>query len=180
MVRPICWLGIDPSYSGFAITRLHTDDTYHAQTLDFSPKLTGSGAQRLDIIWRILSEKFETVHLCFDVRAVALEGYAMESKWGRELAGELGGLVRVLSMRELRRAPLIVAPSALKKFVTGGGKADKDAMKAAIKEKWGPDFKSHDQADAYGLARIAKASHRGTLIDYEKEVLKTVMLRNAK
>jgi Holliday junction resolvasome RuvABC endonuclease subunit len=162
------------------MTRIHADDTYYAQVIDFSPKFTGTGSQRLDTIWRVLSEKFETIYLCYDVRAVALEGYAMESKWGRELAGELGGLTRVLSMRELHRAPLIVAPSALKKFVTGGGRADKNAVKAGIREKWGPDFKSHDEADAYGLARIAKASSRGTTVDYEKEVLKTVMLRNAK
>lgn len=186
MSRPICWIGIDPSYSATAIVRLHSDDSYHAQTVKFYPKTTGTGAQRLDAIWRILAQKFETVYTYYDVRAVALEGYAMESKFGREMAGELGGLLRVLSMRELHRAPLIVAPSSLKKFVTGSGqvrgpnKIDKDAMKAAIAAKWGAEFKSHDEADAYGLARIAKASQRGTTIDYEREVLKTVMQRNAK
>jgi Holliday junction resolvasome RuvABC endonuclease subunit len=178
--RPLCWIGIDPSYSATAIVRLHSDDTYHAQTVSFSPKTTGNGAQRLDAIWRILAEKFETLYTFYDVRAVALEGYAMESKFGREMAGELGGLLRVLSMRELHRSPLIVAPSSLKKFVTGAGRADKDAMKAAVAEKWGAVFKSHDEADAYGLARIAKASQRGTVVDYEKEVLKTVMQRTAK
>lgn len=180
MSRPICWLGIDPSYSAFAIVRLHSDLTYHAHTERFSPKLVGDGSQRLDAIWRILAEKFETLHTYYDVKAVALEGYAMETKFGREMAGELGGITRVLSMRELHRAPVIVAPSALKKFVTGAGRADKDAMKAAVAAKWGPSFKSHDEADAYGLARIAYASQRGTDVDYEKEVVNTVMKRNAK
>lgn len=180
MARPICWLGIDPSYSATAIIRLYSDESYHAQTINFTPKLVGNGAQRLDAIWRILAEKFETVHTYYDVKAVALEGYAMETKFGREMAGELGGLLRVLSMRELHRSPLIVAPAALKKFVTGAGRADKDAMRAGVAAKWGAVFKSHDEADAYGLARIAMASQRGTTTDYEKEVVKVVMQRNAK
>lgn len=178
--RPTCWLGIDPSYSATAIIRLHSDETYHAQTITFSPKTVGNGAQRLDAIWRILSEKFETVYTYYDVKAVALEGYAMQTQFGREMAGELGGLIRVLSMRELHRSPLIVAPSALKKFVTGDGRADKDAMRAGVAAKWGAVFKSHDEADAYGLARIAMASQRGVDTDYEKEVVHKVMQRNAK
>lgn len=180
MARPICWLGIDPSYANFAIVRLHGDGSHHADEIKFTPKLTGTGSQRLDAIWRVLQDKFAALYNAFTIKAVCLEGYAMQSMFGREMAGELGGIVRVLSMRELLRMPLIVAPAALKKFVTGAGKADKDAMCAAVKELWGVDVPSHDVADAYGLARIAEASTKGATEPHQREVLKTVMQRNAK
>lgn len=171
MARPVSWIGIDPSYSAYAIVRLHDDGSYHDQVLDFSPKMVGEGANRLDMIFRILSEKFETVRTCFDVKAVAVEGYAMNAKFGREIAGELGGLTRVVLMRELRKTALIVPPYSLKKFVTGDRKASKDDMKAGVTAKWGVTVNTHDRADAYGLAQVAKASTRGTAVDYEREVL---------
>lgn len=179
MAQSACWIGIDPSYTAYAMVRLYSDDTFDAETVVFSPKLVGHGSRRLDAIFRILQLKFETVASCFDVRAVALEGYAIQSKFGREVAGELGGLTKVLSMRELRKPPIIVPPTSLKKFVTGTGKADKDMMKAGVAEKWGESFKSHDLADAYGLARMAKASQRGTADENEKIVLAAITGRNA-
>lgn len=178
MARPVCWMGIDPSYSAFAIVRVHDDGTHHAQVLDFSPKMAGQGSQRLDMVFRVLQEKFETVYTCFDVKAVALEGYAMGAKFGREMAGEIGGLTRILVMRELKRQALIVPPTSLKKFVTNSGKATKDDMIRMVDSKWAVHFKSHDLADAFGLAQMAKASQRGTTIGYEREVLDALSKRN--
>lgn len=177
--RPVCWVGIDPSYSGYAIVALHGDDTCDAQRLSFAPKDAGTGAKRLDIIYRTLQRTFRPIAQDFDVQVVAVEGYAMNSKWGREKAGELGAVTRIVSLRVLKREPLIVAPTSLKKFVTGVGAASKDDMKAKVAEKWGEFFKSHDIADAYGLARIAKAAVHGATVDHEREVMTVLKARNA-
>lgn len=170
-MRPVCWMGIDPSYSAFAIVRIHADDTYHDQVLDFQPKIVGEGSRRLDMIFRILTEKFETVFTCYDVKAIAIEGYAMQTKFGREIAGELGGMTRVAVVRELRKVPLIVPPTSLKKFVTDSGQATKQDMIDGVEAKWGLRMKTHDRADAYGLAQMAKASMRGASLEYEKKVM---------
>lgn len=178
-VRRICWIGIDPSYSGYGLVRLHEDDTYDAQLLRFSPKEAGKGAVRLDAVFRTLQGKFKEIASCFDTQVIALEGYAMNAKFGREMAGELGGLTRLLALREFKKAPVIVPPFSLKKFVTGGGPASKDQIRAAVEEKWGEKIKSHDIADAYGLARLAKAFHRGTDVEYERQVIAVLKERNA-
>jgi Holliday junction resolvasome RuvABC endonuclease subunit len=180
-MSPVAWIGIDPSYSAYAIVRIHDDGSYYDQVLDFSPKKVGSGPQRLEAIFQILSEKFWAANLAYSIKAIALEGYAMQARFGREIAGELGGVTKVALMRELKRAPIIVPPPSLKKFVSGNGKADKNDIKGAVYEKWGAQFKSHDRADAFGLAQVAKASTRGTAVEYEKEVmsnLSTLKKRN--
>jgi len=178
-VRSACWIGIDPSYSGYGLARINADESCHVERLVFTPELTGTGSVRLDIIFRVLQDKFETIYACHDVKAVAVEGYAPGAKFGREMAGEIGGITRILSMREFRRRPLVVAPSALKKFATGGGKGvSKEDVMAAVESRWGERFKSDDEADAYVLARVAMASTKGATEKHEKEVLAVVAKNN--
>ena len=50
-----------------------------------------------------------------------------------------------------------VAPTALKKFVTGKGNAPKDAMMMHAFKRWGFTAATNHQADAFGLAMIAAA-----------------------
>ena len=50
---------------------------------------------------------------------------------------------------------LIVPPSTLKKFVTGSGVAPKNKMMLGVYKKWGVEFETDDEADAYALARAA-------------------------
>ncbi|MCX5318137.1 hypothetical protein [Streptomyces sp. NBC_00154] len=47
-----------------------------------------------------------------------------------------------------------VAPTSVKKFVTGSGRADKDKMLLAVYMRWQFEAPNHDVADAYTLARI--------------------------
>jgi Holliday junction resolvasome RuvABC endonuclease subunit len=175
--RPVCWIGIDPSYSGYGIVQLSEHDNCLVERLQFTPKKTGTGAARLDTIFRELTEKFWAIGVAYTVEAVALEGYAMHAKFGREKAGELGGLTKIAIAHELGMEPLIVPPTSLKRFVTGSGGASKDDMRAAVEEKWGERFSSHDIADAYGLAQMARASLHGTDVDHEREALDNLMSR---
>lgn len=75
------------------------------------------------------------------------------------------------------RAPLRgVAPSTLKKYATGSGRAEKSDVKVGIFKRWGIELKDNNQADAYIVARIAGGAHGGLPGETEeqREVIVTV------
>lgn len=49
----------------------------------------------------------------------------------------------------------IIAPTALKKFVSGKGNAKKELMLLKVFKKWGVEFSDSNLCDAYSLARMA-------------------------
>ena len=81
-------LGIDASYGGFGIVAIDQDgtDTHVRGKWD-----KVKGPDRLCLIedWLI-----GIIAMLPPVLHIAMENYAPGSKWGRELAGELGGLVK--------------------------------------------------------------------------------------
>lgn len=91
---------------------------------------------------------------------VTIEGYAFDSgtAWGTSLR-ELGGIVRY-HLRKAGHVPLEVAPTALKKFVTGDGGADKNIVIKEIFKRYDVDFGDDNMADAFGLAKIGIAIAR--------------------
>lgn len=90
------------------------------------------------------------------VDVYVIEGYAFGARLGRELAGELGGLVRreVCTLASDISRVYEVAPTTLKVFTTGNGHADKAAMMQSVRTRWGFDAPNDDVADAYALARV--------------------------
>lgn len=86
---------------------------------------------------------------------VVMEGFGYASKTGFLLGG-IGWGVRV----ELWKNSIpyyLVAPTALKKFATGSGVADKRKLAVAVNNKWGFFHDSDNVTDAYVLAQIARA-----------------------
>lgn len=55
-----------------------------------------------------------------------------------------------------------VAPTKLKKFVTGDGRAQKNLMLKEVYKKWGADLNDDNSADSYALARFALENHKST------------------
>lgn len=104
---------------------------------------------------------------------VCVEGYSFASRQSHAHAlGELGGVIRLL----LHRNDFIykdVPPSTLKKFVTGKGNAAKDEVMMNVYKRWGWEMRDNNQADAYGLARIALAleGEDKNLIATQREVI---------
>lgn len=118
----------------------------------WSPKLTGMA--RLQMIRElVLTVVGET-----SAELVVIEGYSPGSKFGRESAGELGGIVR-LALWEAGVAYLDVAPTRLKKFATGKGTADKFQMLAAAIHKLGYLGHNHNEADALWLRQMALVAY---------------------
>jgi len=86
---------------------------------------------------------------------VVMEGFGFASKTGFLLGG-IGWGVRIELWK--RNIPYyLVAPTALKKFATGSGVADKRKLAVAVSNKWGFFHDSDNVTDAYVLAQIARA-----------------------
>lgn len=158
-------VGIDQSYSGFAMTAIDNDDNYYTEVW----KLEGNGVERL-VHARTVMQNFINRFL---VNKVAVEGYAFGSQKAN-MAGELGGVVRLTLWEEFSdyypeaRYPLVVPPTSLKKYVAGKGQGvGKNQMLLAVYKKWGVEFTDDNAADSYGLARIVRNKHD---FEYEKEV----------
>lgn len=115
----------------------------------------------------ILRDKLARMLQAIQPRILVVEGYAMQQQGRREAMGEWGGVLRLAaydapSVKHL----IIVPPSVLKVFVLGHarpGHSGKPEMAAGVKAKWGVEFASFDECDAYALARYGVAYCTGTV-----------------
>jgi len=70
---------------------------------------------------------------------------------------------------------LIVAPTSLKKFITGKGNTPKDVIMLEIFKRYDVSILDNNQADAYGLAQIGlgyMGKHKKKLTQPQEDVLK--------
>lgn len=109
-----------------------------------------------------------------------IEGYAMYRKLGKltELA-EAGGLIKQFMYSLTGNFPVTVAPTTLKKFITGKGVGrGKEHILLYCYQKWGIAFKSDDTADAFGIAKLVDAvvyRKPSDLYKYERECVDTII-----
>ena len=156
-------IGIDQSYSGFAMTAIDDDDNFYTEVW----KLDGVGVERLVDAQNIVGSFLER----FDAKCIAMEGYAFGSQMANML-GELGGAVKLTVYNyghtPETELPLIVPPTSLKKYITGKGTGvKKNQILLSVYKKWGVEFLEDNAADSYGLARLVRNRHD---FEYEKEV----------
>ncbi|MGI6351406.1 MAG: hypothetical protein ACOX6M_10255 [Armatimonadota bacterium] len=153
------YVGIDPSLTSTGVVMLDDD----AEIIDSRViKSRQKDAARLieieNALWELLPNY------------VALEGYAMGSRYGREAAGELGGVIR-RALYLQGSTYVVVPPASLKKFAAKGN-AKKDEVRLEVYKRWGVEFETNDEVDAYVLARIAYAKFHGDdLIKRQQEVI---------
>jgi crossover junction endodeoxyribonuclease RuvC len=162
-------IGIDQSLlaTGFvALSDTKFDDTYYFEVI--KPKKI-KGVARLDYIVRTICS---LVQGCKRVNIIVLEDYAYAGSKIPFTLGELGGVLKLLFYTKFFGTPVvIVPPSTLKKYVTGKGNANKVAMVAAVKERWGQEFKDHNAADAYSLAKLGLVILKPEKTKEEQELL---------
>lgn len=161
------FVGLDLSLreTGWAIL----DDSREAHGVIKTPN-TLRGARRL----AYLLEKLEAV-MPAGHSVVAVEGYAMGARGNTYDIGEWGGLTKWWLYQRGDCVCLSVPPTNLKQFVTGSGGADKPRMVVAINRLMGTDIKNHNEADAVGLALIARQWYRKTSqTDYEAAAMKKI------
>lgn len=155
--KPTIQIGIDQSYGGFGFVVLYEDGIEECLLWNFTKNKKGD-SERLLIIFDTLVHHFWRLQEYYEVD-VAMEGYAHGAKFNREKLGELGGIVKLAVYDVFKKDPVVVAPTVLKKFVTGKGTASKEEMVRAANIKWDREFTDHNIVDAYGLAQYVKEQH---------------------
>lgn len=147
------YVGVDPSLTSPGLAILEQDGSLRGTFSLATKKLRGG--ERLAAIYTWALELLPDCTGSWKGRAV-IEGYAIKANNRPFDLGEAGGVLRLALT--IRGIPYEVAPPAtVKKFITGNGQATKEQVAAAIKRNWGFSFKNDDEADAYGMARMATA-----------------------
>lgn len=133
-------------------------------------KNTLKGAERLALVRDGIMSLVRT----YQPEFAALEGYSINSINRPFDLGEVGGIVR-LTLYDAGIPFIVVTPTQLKKFVTGSGAADKEKVQKWVREKWKIHLDQDDQADAFGLAQVARVycTHQSKYRS-ELEVVKTI------
>jgi len=163
------FIGIDQSYSGFAITSMTADGRYYTEVYEGQ----GRGVERLSDIRSFLSNYLEWSHE--QIKGAAIEGYAYGAQMAH-MAGELGGMVKLELLfwfydedNQDARYPVVVAPTQVKKYVTGKAQGvQKNQILMQTYKKWGVEFDNDNAADSYALARIACGLGE---LSYEREII---------
>lgn len=156
------YLGIDQSYTGFALAFYDSADGTAATFLGkHNSKKRGTGVDRLLDIETWLFNILDEVKAHMGIPGhTSMEGYAFGRVNGREQAGELGYAVKRTLLKVYPKPlayPTIVTPNQLKKFATSKGNAEKSQVLKAVYKKWAFDAEDDNTADAYTLARISHA-----------------------
>lgn len=157
-LRDPMFVGMDPSFNGFAIIVLDKDANIVEQKLIAStPK-----AEIEDRLME-LEEAYSFIPNILCLHSVFLEGPAYLANG--QFALQMGALHFMIRLMLKKRGINyhIIAPGTLKKFVTGKGNAKKDLILLKVYKKWGVEFDNDNLADAYGLARMALEEYKDEL-----------------
>lgn len=149
-------LGIDLSLTHTGLAVLSDGRLHSKKSIRSKP----TGKRPINEIERIEHISVQIAEVIDQVKPdiAAIEGIAFMASKTTALA-QLSAL-NYFVRRELmkRQIPfVIVAPSSLKKFVTGKGNAQKDEVMLSIFKRWGVSITDDNEADAYALAHVALA-----------------------
>lgn len=153
-------IGIDPSTkTGIAVLQFDkTLGNYEPLLKDVfkSPK-DGSGILRADVIAVRIYDLVRDCKLKYGSDPiVVIEGYGFGQASSIRILVEIGTMIR-FRLHDLGISYIEVAPTALKKFVTGKGNAKKELMLLEVYKRWGIDCETNDEADAVGLGMYGLA-----------------------
>lgn len=107
---------------------------------------------------------------------VALEGFSFGSK-GQGVSTQFGiGFAIRFQLLQKNIKVYEPTPTQVKKFATGKGNVNKEAMVLPIYKHWDFEHDSNNVRDAFVLAQIARSSLTGTTkAKYQEEALKTIL-----
>lgn len=141
-------VGLDLSLTstGIAIVKNFDIKVYAVKT---KPANFESELDRYGCIAKEICKRLQKGDLVF------IEDYAQGPSAGSNIKqAELGGIVKLCIKNLTGYAPLKVHPMTLKKFAVGKGNVGKDEVRLAVYKKWGVEYKTNDEVDAYAIARL--------------------------
>src|SRR3990167_1433001 len=160
-------VGIDPSLTNTAVV---IGDGVTCTLGEFGSKNAGDNIRsRVARYDALVAGVVEFIESPGPSVAIFIEGYSFGSNMpGKNGTVEFGGLLR---WHLVDRAPRVyeVAPTTLKKFVTGKGNAKKEQMLAHVQKRWGEMFEANDAGDAFGLYKLGCVVERLTEADTDAQ-----------
>lgn len=169
-------MGIDPSLTHTGVMAIDGDEFKARRVIESKPTglMVGHRMQRIhDIVATVQS-------ICESTRpeVICIEHYSFASKTPVSDRIELGGLLRYVLWRDGYKV-YEVAPATLKKHACGKGKhpaTGKTPIIVALTHRYGVQFETDDEYDAYGLARMASqiAGYEQCINDAQREAITTV------
>lgn len=154
-------VGLDPSLTGFGVycLPLNGEHDWYGWRLQSTAR-DGSDTRRvLEITSDIIGCLAD---LDFPIQSFSFEDYGPIGKTSGKITAraEMCGILKHYALTALRVPVITVPPNALKQFSTGKGNASKeDMLTEANKHGYYPD--THDEADAYFVARLGRAAITG-------------------
>ena len=169
-------LGLDLSLVASGVVLINDGNVELREIIKSKP----NGKLPIDELLRILMirDKIKIIVEETQPDLVMIEGLAF-------MARNTTALVQLAALNYLMREVVnksgrpfvVVAPTTLKKFVTGKGNCQKDLMLLEIYKRYKEEFLDNNLADAYGLARIGLEVLQKDVSDlpkFQQEVVKLI------
>ena len=154
-------LGLDLSLTGTGVVVLEDGKIISQELIKSKPVPDGKPRDEVERIREIVN-KIEITVDEFSPDIAVIEGLAF-------MVRNATALVQLSALNYMTRAMLmdhnvpfiIVAPTSLKKFITGNGASKKDVILIELYKRWGVTILDDNEADAYGLSQIGLALKDG-------------------
>jgi crossover junction endodeoxyribonuclease RuvC len=144
------FVGIDPSYNGFAIVILDKDANIIDQKL-----IKSKSSDEIEDRILYIEKKIQFLTKLKELYYIYIEGPSYSSTGSFVLQmGALHYYLRIFFRKNIIPY-MVITPPNLKKFVTGKGQAKKELILLKTYKRWKIEFEDNNLCDAYGLARMA-------------------------
>lgn len=153
-------VAIDPSLTGMAVCVWKQEHEHHCLMQRLESKPCGDSAR--DRLRRYNAHAKGVIDIIryYCPGTVLIEGYSYASNGSVIALGEFGGILRLRILEAMAETGATafyeVAPSTLKKFTTGKGNGNKEAMAAHVQRQWNQIFRNNDETDAYALGQLGR------------------------
>lgn len=160
-------MNLEDNVAGFDLSLSSTGVSTKMATFSISSKKVGE--ERLEEYYKLFCGIIQK----YSIKIAILENYAFSSPFQREALAELGGVFKLACFQNGVDL-FLIAPTTLKKFITNNGKTKKDTMRLEVYKKWGVEFDTNDEVDAFALRMFGYAlvGCSENLFAYEKDTIK--------
>ncbi|WP_078430466.1 hypothetical protein [Alkalihalobacterium alkalinitrilicum] len=159
------YIGIDPSTkTGLVIL----ENSKVVVGKEITSKQKKDPDRFIEIAKKVIAELKEEDEICLEGFSYGSKGSAVSIQYG------VGWIIRAM-LTEKGFTYNEVAPTALKKYVTGKGNVKKDELVLPIYKRWDFEHKSDNVRDAFVLAQMCRALHEPIeLTTFQKDALNKV------
>jgi len=141
-------IGLDLSITSTGFCSIPTDNLEYYSVAIGTKADFGNMPERQQYIINFLYNRIAWNNL------VLIENSSFASRNSIFILAELAGVVKYIIYNKLSKNILLVSPTTLKKWATGVGKGKKDQIRLGVYKKYGIEFKTDDEIDAFVLADI--------------------------